>query len=62
MVLLYDCKFTKQLGKLQMHWLGPYAIHFINDGGVVQLQQLDGVFLQKIVRKIQLNPYRDIQA
>ena len=49
MALLYDSKFTKNLGKLQMHWLGPYVIHFIIDGGAMQLQQLDGMFLTKLV-------------
>ena len=49
MVLLYDSKFTKHLGKLQMHWLGPYVILFIIDGGAMQLQQLDGMFLTKLV-------------
>ena len=37
-VLIYDSKFAKHPGKLYMHWLGPYIIQFINDGGVVQLQ------------------------
>ena len=37
-VLIYDSKFAKHPGKLYMHCLGPYIIHFINDGGVVQLQ------------------------
>ena len=39
----------KHLGKLQMHWLGPYVIHFITDRGVTQLQQLDGALLPKLV-------------
>ena len=42
LVLLYDSKFSKHLGKLQMHWMGPYIIIFIIEGGVVQLQYLDG--------------------
>eukprot|EP00253_Pinus_taeda_P012816 PITA_12816 len=37
LVLLYDSKFDKFLGKFQMHWLGPYFIKEIIDGGVVQL-------------------------
>jgi len=32
LVPLYDCKFTKFLGKFQMHWLGPYVIKEITDG------------------------------
>ena len=38
LVLLYDSKFIKHPGKLQMHWLCPYLIHSITYGGEVQLQ------------------------
>lgn len=41
MVLLYDSKFLKYLGKFWMHWLGPYVIQHITDGGTVQLKNLD---------------------
>ena len=34
-ILLYDNKFVKHPSKLQMHWLGPYVIHFITDKGAV---------------------------
>jgi hypothetical protein len=37
LVLLYDSKYLQYLGKLRMHWLGPYQIKFVTDGGVVQL-------------------------
>eukprot|EP00253_Pinus_taeda_P036588 PITA_36588 len=33
LVLLYDSKFDKFLEKLRMHWLGPYVIKEITDGG-----------------------------
>ena len=59
MVLRYDSKFTKHPGKLQMHWLGPYVIHFITSGGVVKLQQLDGVMLSKLVNGTRINIYWD---
>jgi len=42
LVLLYDNKFAKFRGKFQMHWLGPYLIKEIIDGGVVQLVKLNG--------------------
>ena len=29
LLLLYNSKFMKHLGKLQMHWLGPYLVHSI---------------------------------
>ena len=57
MVLLYDKKFAKHPGKLQMNWLGPYMIHFITDGGVVKLLYLDGALLPKLVNGSRLKPY-----
>ena len=57
-MLLYDNKFMKHLGKLQMHWLGPYLINSITSGGAVQLQQLDGAMLPNLVNGSRLNPYR----
>lgn len=39
--LLYDSKFTKFLGKFQMHWLGPYLIKEITDGDTVHLVKLN---------------------
>jgi len=41
LVLLYDNNFDKFPGKFQMHWLGPYVIKDITDGGVVQLMKLN---------------------
>lgn len=35
LVLLYDRKLTKFPGKFQMHWLGPYVVKEIIDGGAV---------------------------
>ena len=58
LVLLYDSKFIKHPGKLQMHWLGPYLVHSITYGGVVQLQQLDGAVLPTLVNGSRLKPYR----
>ena len=37
LVLLYDSKFPKHLGKFHQHWLGPYMVKEITDGGVVRL-------------------------
>ena len=57
-MLLYDSKFMKHLGKLWMHWLGPYLVHSITFGGAVQLQELDGAVLLKLVNGSLLKPYR----
>ena len=35
LLLLYNSKFIKHPGKLQMHWLSPYLIHSITSGGAV---------------------------
>ena len=49
LVLLYDNKFDKFSMKFRMHWLGPYVIKEIIDGGVVQLVKLNGEpFLGKV--------------
>ena len=57
-MLLYDNKFIKHPGKLQMHRLGPYLVQPITSGGAVQLQQLDGAVLSKFINGSRLNPYR----
>ena len=57
-MLLYDIKFIKHPGKLQIHWLGPYLVHSITTGGAVQLQQLDGALLPTLVNGSHLKLYR----
>ena len=57
-MLLHDSKFIKHPGKLQMHWLGMYLVHSITSRGVVQLQQLDGAVLPKLINGSRLKPYR----
>ena len=42
LVLLYDNKFEKFPGNLRMHWLGPYVVQEVTDGGAVQLAKLNG--------------------
>jgi len=42
LVLLCDSKFKKFPGKLWMHWLGPYVVKEVIDGGMVQLGKLNG--------------------
>ena len=55
---MYDNKFVKHPGKLQMHWLGPYLINSITSGVVVQLQHLDRAMLPNLVNGSRMNPYR----
>ena len=49
LVLLYDSEYLNHLGKLIMHWLGPYQINSITDGGFFQLQDLVGKEFQGFV-------------
>jgi hypothetical protein len=39
-------KYLQHPGKLRMHWLGPYQIKYVIDGGVVQLKDLEGKEIQ----------------
>jgi transposase InsO family protein len=45
LVLLYDIKSFRHPGKLRMHWLGPYEVKYVTNGGVVQLRDIAGVYL-----------------
>jgi hypothetical protein len=42
LVLVYDSKFLHHPGKFRMHWLGPYEVKTLIEGGVVQLKDLGG--------------------
>ena len=49
LVFLYDNKFMKFFEKFQMHWMGPFVVKEINDGGAVQLMKLNGeLFPRKV--------------
>ena len=45
LVLLYDSQFAKHPGKFRQHWLGPYIVREITDGGAVRLATLRGDML-----------------
>jgi len=57
-VLLYDSKFMKFLGMLRHHWMGPYQVTSVTDGGAVQLKKLDGTLLAGKVNGSRLKLYR----
>jgi hypothetical protein len=59
MVLLYDNKYLQHLGKLIMHWLGPYPINSITYGGIIQLHDLTGKEVKGMVNGSRLKLYRD---
>jgi hypothetical protein len=45
LVLVYDSKFIHHLGKFRMHWLGPYEVQTMTEGGTIQLKYLGGTKL-----------------
>jgi hypothetical protein len=59
LVLLYDSKSFQRPGKLRMHWLGPYEVKSVIDGGVVQLRDLAGVDLRGMINRSSLKLYKD---
>ena len=42
LVLMYENKFFKHLGKLKTHWLGPYVVACMTEVGAIKLHKLDG--------------------
>jgi hypothetical protein len=59
LVLVYDSKSLQHPGKIRMHWLRPYEVNIITDGGVVQLKDLGGTELRGIINGSRLKLYRD---
>ena len=59
MVLLYDNKFMKFPSKFCMHWLGPYQVKYVTNGGVVQLAKLNGEMMLTLVNGSRLKLYSD---
>jgi hypothetical protein len=49
LVLVYDGKFMKHPGKFRTHWLGPYEVVYVAEGGVVQLNTLNGEWKEGLV-------------
>jgi hypothetical protein len=39
---MYDNKSFQHPGKLRLHWLGPYEVKSVTDGGDIQLTYLLG--------------------
>jgi hypothetical protein len=42
LVLVYDRKFMKHLGKFRTHWLGRYEVVYVTEGGYAHLKTLNG--------------------
>ena len=58
-MLLYDRNFVKFPGKFKMHWLGPYQIQQVTEGGAVQLSKLNGELLLTLIDGSRLKLYSD---
>ena len=58
-MLLYDSKFVKFPGKFCMHWLGPYQVNYVNDGGAVKLDKLNNEQIPTFVNGSKLKLYND---
>ena len=59
LVLMYDSKFVWFPGKFCMHWLGPYQVKHVTEGGATSLAKLDGTMLPTLVNGSKLKLYRD---
>ena len=59
LVLLYDSKFVKFLGKFKTHWLRPYQIQQVREGGVVQINKLNGEIVPTLINGSRLKIYSD---
>ena len=62
LVLMYDKKSIQHPGKLRMHWLGPYEVKTVTDGGVVQLKDLGGTELRGMINGSRLKLYKEVTA
>jgi hypothetical protein len=59
LVLMYNSKYLQHQGKIRMHWLGPYEVKTVTDGGVVQLKDLGGTEIRGMINGSLLKLYRD---
>jgi hypothetical protein len=61
LVLVYESKFIKHPGKFRTHWLGPYKIAYVTEGGASQLKTLNGEWKEGLVNGSRLKLYYDNQ-
>jgi hypothetical protein len=61
MVLVYEIKFMRHLGKFRKHWLGPYEVVYVTEGGFAQLKTLTGDWKEGLVNRRRLKLYYDNQ-
>ena len=56
---MYEIKFFKHPGKIKTHWLGPYVVKAITDGGAMKLEKLDATEVKGLINGSRLKPYFD---
>jgi hypothetical protein len=61
MVLVYDSKFMKHPGKFRTHWMGPYEVAYVTEGGAAQLNTLNGEWKEGLANWSRLKLYYDNQ-
>ena len=59
LVLMYDSKLARFLGKFCMHWLGTYQVRHVIEGRAASLVRLDGTMFPTMVNGSRLKLYRD---
>ena len=59
--MMYDNKFVRFPGKFRMHWLGPYQVKHVIEGGASSFAKLDGTMVPTMVNGSRLKLYRDSQ-
>jgi hypothetical protein len=58
LILLYHSKNFQHPGKFRMHWIGPFEVKTISDGGCVQLKDLRGTTLKGMINGSRPKMYR----
>jgi hypothetical protein len=46
---MYNSKSLQHPRKLKIHWLGPYEVNIVTDGGAVELKDLGGTQLMGVL-------------
>ena len=62
LVLLYDNRHKEFLGKLHTRWMGPYKVTQIYSNGSLQLEDLQGVWLDTRVNGSRVKRYKEESA
>jgi hypothetical protein len=58
---MYDSKSLQHPVKLRMHWVGPYEVKSVTDGGDVHLKGVADIELRGMINGSQLKFYKYIR-